>query len=149
MRKNFKQKGFTLIELLVVIAVIGILAAVIMASLNNARIKGRDGNRISQMREIKTALALYYDTYQTYPGSNNSWYDIENCNNGYANFSTVMPSSFMRTLSADPASKCHWYFKTADDHYYLLMEPENPDILTQDDPSCYANGQSTYYCMQP
>jgi prepilin-type N-terminal cleavage/methylation domain-containing protein len=59
MKKNITQKGFTLIELLVVIAVIGILAAVIMASLNNARVKARDAQRKASLKEMAKAMEMY------------------------------------------------------------------------------------------
>jgi len=62
-----KQKGFTLIELLVVIAIIGLLASVVLVSLNGARMKARDTKRIADLKQMNTALALYYD-------ANNSQY---------------------------------------------------------------------------
>src|SRR5688572_8089243 len=62
-----KNPGFTLIELLVVVAIIGILAAVILAFLSPARMKARDTRRISDFREIRKALELYYNDYGSYP----------------------------------------------------------------------------------
>ena len=62
-----RSKGFTLIELLVVIAIIGLLASIILASLNTAQQKGRDARRISDLKEIQLALELYYDANSTYP----------------------------------------------------------------------------------
>ncbi len=64
MPKLFKSKsgaGFTLIELLVVIAIIGVLASIVLASLNTARRKSRDARRITDIKQIRLALELYYD----------------------------------------------------------------------------------------
>ncbi|PIY58013.1 MAG: secretion system protein G, partial [Candidatus Yonathbacteria bacterium CG_4_9_14_0_2_um_filter_47_74] len=62
-----KKKGFTLIELLVVIAIIGVLSSVVLASLNTARGRANDARRISDLKAIEIALALYYDNNGAYP----------------------------------------------------------------------------------
>ncbi|OIO30553.1 hypothetical protein AUJ77_01940 [Candidatus Nomurabacteria bacterium CG1_02_43_90] len=67
--KNQKKLGFTLIELLVVIAIIGVLATIILASLNSARAKARDAQRAESIRQVQTALELYYNTNGFYISS--------------------------------------------------------------------------------
>ena len=64
---NFKNKGFTLIELLVVIAIIGLLSSIVLVSMKGVRAKARDAKRQSDMRQLTTALQLYYDKYERYP----------------------------------------------------------------------------------
>jgi prepilin-type N-terminal cleavage/methylation domain-containing protein len=103
--KIIKTKGFTLIELLIVIAIIGVLSSVVLASLNTARMKARDSRRIQDLKQIKLALELYYDTNGYYPPSNCGW----DCN-GYRN--SYNPSSwnilaaelapYISTLPIDP-----------------------------------------------
>lgn len=69
MFRNKNQKGFTLIELLVVIAIIGFIASLVIVALTNARIRSRNSKRVADIRQIISALELYYANCNSYPVS--------------------------------------------------------------------------------
>ena len=60
------SKGFTLIELLVVIAIIGVLSAVVLASLNTARSKGNDAGVKANLATVGTQAVLYFSDNNSY-----------------------------------------------------------------------------------
>lgn len=62
-----KKSAFTLIELLVVISVLGILVVVLLPNLVGVRARARDSARKNDLRQLKAALRMYYNDFQTYP----------------------------------------------------------------------------------
>jgi len=164
-----KTKGFTLIELLVVIAIIGLLASIVLVSLNNARQKARDSKRLSDIRQVALALELYAD-------SNNAFYPtVVGCTAG--NWSGAMTScleaiqspmnpcsnavSYMTKVPTDPRGGTYFYYyasPTPSTEYLLMATLEvasNPALSTDVDPAV-AGGTvlgcactDPAYCIQP
>ena len=101
-----KSKGFTLIELLVVVAIIGILATIVIASLNSARVKARDATRDADIKNIQTALEIYHLDNGQYPhqaqwsgiAPNGAW--ANSGNTSWETLETVMNT----TLARDPVN---------------------------------------------
>ena len=111
-----RKEGFTLIELLVVIAIVGVLASVILASLNSARGKAHDARRVSDFKNMNLAMQLYYDKYGRYPTSPNN-YSSGSCgptNTHQESFEvvaqTLVDEGFLGAVPKDPGSNCYMLY---------------------------------------
>lgn len=62
-----KSKGFTLIELLIVIGIIGILSAVVIVANTRSKLNARDARRLVDVKEMFSALQVYYTNEEEYP----------------------------------------------------------------------------------
>lgn len=111
MARNKNAKAFTLIELLVVIAIIGLLASIVLIALNSARLKSRDAKRVADLRQLQTALEMYYSDNGAYP----SPYAQSGVGGTYsANWSTLLPSQYIGKMPTDPLNVLGSY-----EYYYF------------------------------
>ena len=79
----YKRERFTLIELLVVIAIIGILASMLLPSLNRAKEKSRITYCLNNLKQVTLSANLFADDNdghwsQMRVGSNANWYMLAN-----------------------------------------------------------------------
>lgn len=123
------KNAFTLIELLVVISIIGILTSLVMSNMNSARERARDTQRKSDLRNIQTALRLYYNDKGRYPCSDTS-YQIRACGTQAAcadvtaclwgNEWAVGTTVYMNKLPNGPLPDEKYQYTYIDDDSYTL-----------------------------
>lgn len=105
-KKLIDKKGFTLVELLIVMAIIGLLASIVLISLNIAKKKANDAKRLSDLKQIQIALEMYNDENGSYPNQNCSSTD-----SGWNNLATDL-QGYITELPTDPVNNStyrYWY----------------------------------------
>lgn len=120
------NKGFTLIELLVVIAIIGLLSTLAVVSLNNARAKARDSKRVADVKQMQTALELFFNECDGYPTfSNDGTDDVTYVNN--ANFRKLDTTAYYDSDNTADNNEC------ASGAEFGQFMPKIPDVPTPTD----------------
>ncbi|HAS85017.1 MAG TPA: hypothetical protein DCS23_03050 [Candidatus Yonathbacteria bacterium] len=122
-----KSKGFTLIELLVVISIISLLSSVVLASLNSARAKARDAQRSISIRQVQTALEMYYhDNGGTYPSSADVVFP--------GVLATALVPTYIKLIPTDPVNTVPYHYYTASQNPALFYAIR---INYENKPACY------------
>lgn len=122
------KKGFTLIELLVVISIISLLATLAVTSLQNAQKKSRDTRRRSDLKQVSTALELYFDTNSGYPSTSGAWWGYcstygSHPTSGANGWVPNLAPTYMGALPLDPkpigTNGCYLYRSDGTDYKLL------------------------------
>lgn len=122
------KKGFTLIELLVVIAIIGLLSTLAVVALGSARVKARDSKRLSDLKQLQTALELYYTDQGSYPSGSGVTLGVAGGNYacldaGGWDSKAACTSPYMGQVPTDPGSNTYIY-TTASSSYTVAATLE-------------------------
>ena len=123
------KKGFTLIELLVVIAIIGLLSTLAVVALSSARTKARDSKRLSDLKQLQTALELYYTDKNGYPAAATAITlggTSYNClgSNGIAAIASCGTTKYMGLVPSDPGSYSYSYVSAASTTFTITAQLE-------------------------
>lgn len=133
--------GFTLMELLVVIVILGVLITLGGASFRGSQVKGRDGRRKTDLRNISLALEQYYTDRGQYPADNGSGKIVACGSSGTTVCEWGTPfidqnsEVYMLELPIDPIATQTYYYDAGSQNksfqlYAYLENTQDGDIIT-------------------
>lgn len=143
-KMKYKFKGFTLIELMVVMAILGVLVTIALVSFRSSQMRGRDAQRKANIKEISSALELFYSDYQKYPSEvgglmqgcpfDSATGTGASCTWGEDEF-TDNKTIYFKVLPKDPSDSFNYYYRVVDppvnQKFQLFAYLENVE-----DPAC-------------
>ena len=138
MRK--KRAGFTLVELMVAVGIIGLVLAMAIPNYLHSVTKGRDAKRRVDLKEMQTAVVLYYADHGSYPSTDNVWWGEcpDYGSHGYEGADGYIPNlapDYMNMLPKDPAwvgdGGCYLYNSNGTD--YMILAHQTVESFDPDD----------------
>jgi prepilin-type N-terminal cleavage/methylation domain-containing protein len=124
-----KKNAFTLVELLIVIAIIGIFTAILFGSISSSKAKGRDVRRITDMKQIQIALALYLDNKREYP----------------VGLSTLTDDKYMSEIPVDPQTGAAYEYQSSAPYRHYCIGVTLEGDIPNDNASCLPSGSVSNY----
>ncbi len=135
-----KNKGFTLVELLVVMAILGVLVTLVAGGFRTAQMRGRDGKRKSDLREIANSLEVFMSDHGQYP-SDTAGGQIQACpyDPGLGSGDCAWGSSeftdgdtiYFKIIPSDPVSSQTYVYRIVpgsnNQKFQLFARLENPE----------------------
>ena len=124
-----RKRSFTLIELLTVIAIIGVLSALLLPALNNARKRAKVTKCVVAIASLQTALSMYSVDYGMYPPTATGTLsnEIQHNGNSHDGFFTGTPNNLVAALRATSMGGPYMEFKGKDliesGSVYVLKDP--------------------------
>ncbi|MCR4280169.1 MAG: type II secretion system GspH family protein [Candidatus Komeilibacteria bacterium] len=144
------KKGFSTVEILTVVGIIAILSVVMSLSLSAAHSKSRDAKRLSDIRQLQTALNLYLNEVGRYPiyitddnfllGTRATGTLATGLNQGFG--SEPQGELLMPSVPADPKGNRGYYYKSDIDglryEIRFWFENDNESNGCLKDTTCFA-----------
>lgn len=148
------QRGVTLIELVIVFGVVSILVTILEMSVQSSLQRSRDQQRISDIHQLRTELALYYQDNGKYPHGASCIYPniLGSISSLVPNYTTELPQDPMTPTSCTTGNGCYYYLSgppIANPQSYMIYYNLENISNTIDSTSCidpYPPNNCIQYC---
>lgn len=128
-------KGFTVLEVLIVLAVFGLLVTLAVLSLNSARARTRDAQRLSDISVLRNGLSMYFSEKATFPVTAGLFLGQPGANadvftsDGFVARDAARPPIYLNRVPMGPTANEYYYYHGGPNGYSLRFKTESETIL--------------------
>lgn len=141
-----KNSGFTLVELLVVIFIIGVLAGLLLTNFVGMRGRATDARTKNDLRQLKTALRLYYNDYNGYPSGDGTILGCGAAGDTECTVAGTFSAGSDSTVYMKQLPAAFFYYSAGGDDFILIGELENvsDEDISASQTRCDPNSRGYY-----